>query len=338
MATRIGINGYGRIGRSVVRAFQAAGHPSDVEIVAINDLTDARTLAHLTAHDSVHGRYPGKVSVEGDRLVIDGRNIAITAERDPSKIPWKDHGVQIVLECTGLFTDAEKARGHLHDGVKKVLISAPGKGQDVTLALGINHELYEPAKHHVISNASCTTNCLAPVAKVLDESFGIVTGMMTTVHSYTNDQSILDLPHKDLRRARAAALSMIPTSTGAAKALSEVLPKLKGKLDGFAVRVPTPNVSMVDLTVRVEKTTTREAVNDAFRKAAKDASYLGVLAVTDELLVSIDFGGDAHSATVDAASTMVLGDLVKIVAWYDNETGYATRLFELARLVAQKGV
>ncbi|MEO6954146.1 MAG: type I glyceraldehyde-3-phosphate dehydrogenase [Polyangia bacterium] len=338
MAIRIGINGYGRIGRSVLRAFQAAGYPSDVEIVAINDLTDAKTLAHLTAYDSVHGRYPGKVSVDNGKLVVDGRSIAITAERDPAKIPWKDQGVQLVLECTGLFTDADKARLHVHDGVTKVLISAPAKGQDVTLALGINHELYDPAKHHIISNASCTTNCLAPVAKVLHESFGIVNGMMTTVHSYTNDQNILDLPHKDLRRARAAAVSMIPTSTGAAKALAEVLPELKGKLDGFAVRVPTPNVSMVDLTVRVEKPTTREAVIEVFHKAAKDPSYLGVLAVTDETLVSVDFDGDAHSATVDAPATMVLGDLVKIVAWYDNETGYATRLFELARLVAKKGV
>ena len=338
MAIRIGINGYGRIGRSVLRAFQTAGYPGDVEIVAINDLTDAKTLAHLTAHDSVHGRFPGKVSVDDGKLVVDGRSIAISAERDPAKIPWKDHGVQIVLECTGLFTDADKARGHLHDSVKKVIISAPAKGQDVTLALGINQELYDATKHHIISNASCTTNCLAPVAKVLHENFGIVNGMMTTVHSYTNDQNILDLPHKDLRRARAAALSMIPTSTGAAKALSEVLPQLKGKLDGFAVRVPTPNVSMVDLTVRVEKTTTREAVIDAFHKAAKDPSYLGVLAVTDELLVSKDFDGDAHSATVDAPATMVLGDLVKVVAWYDNETGYATRLLELARLVAKKGV
>jgi glyceraldehyde 3-phosphate dehydrogenase len=337
MGTRIGINGYGRIGRSVVRAFQAAGYPSDFELVAINDLTDSKTLAHLTAHDSVHGHYPGKISAEGNKLVVDGRSITVLAEKDPAKLPWKDLGVQLVLECTGRFTD-DKVKAHLEAGAKKVLISAPAKGQDVTLALGINHASYDAAKHHIISNASCTTNCLAPVARALDEAFGIVSGMMTTVHSYTNDQMILDLPHKDLRRARAAALSMIPTTTGAAKALSEVLPRLKGKLDGFAVRVPTPNVSMIDLTVRVEKPATKEQVNEVFKKAASDPSYLGVLAVTDEQLVSIDFDGDAHSATVDLPSTMILGDMVKVVAWYDNETGYATRLFELARLVGQKGI
>ncbi len=338
MVTRIGINGYGRIGRSVLRAFHAAGYPSDVEIVAVNDLTDPKTLAYLTAHDSLHGHYPGAVTTDGNKLVVDGRPIVVTAEKAPAQIPWKAAGVQVVLECTGRFTEADQAKAHLAGGAKKVLISAPAKGQDVTLALGINHALYDPAKHHVISNASCTTNCLAPVARALDEAFGIVSGMMTTVHSYTNDQSILDLPHKDLRRARAAAVSMIPTTTGAAKALSEVLPRLKGKLDGFAVRVPTPNVSMVDLTVRVEKAATKDQVNEVFRKAAVDPSYLGVLAVTDEPLVSVDFEGDAHSATVDLPSTMVLGDLVKAVAWYDNETGYATRLFELARLVGQKGL
>ena len=338
MVTRIGINGYGRIGRSVLRAFHAAGYPSDVEIVAVNDLTDPKTLAYLTAHDSLHGHYPGAVTTDGNKLVVDGRPIVVTAEKAPAQIPWKAAGVQVVLECTGRFTEADQAKAHFAGGAKKVLISAPAKGQDVTLALGINHALYDPAKHHVISNASCTTNCLAPVARALDEAFGIVSGMMTTVHSYTNDQSILDLPHKDLRRARAAAVSMIPTTTGAAKALSEVLPRLKGKLDGFAVRVPTPNVSMVDLTVRVEKAATKDQVNEVFRKAAADPSYLGVLAVTDEPLVSVDFEGDAHSATVDLPSTMVLGDLVKVVAWYDNETGYATRLFELARLVGQKGL
>ena len=339
MATRIGINGFGRIGRSVVRAWQRAGYPKDVEIVAINDLTDAKTIAYLLQHDSVHGRFPGQVSApEAGKIVVDGHSIAVTAERDPAKIPWKDHGIAIVLESTGLFTDADKAKLHLRDGVKKVIISAPAKGQDVTLAMGINTETYDAQKHHVISNASCTTNCLAPVAKVLHESFGIISGMMTTVHSYTNDQQILDLPHKDLRRARAAALSMIPTSTGAAKALAEVLPQLKGKLDGMAVRVPTPNVSMVDLTVRVEKPVTRESVNEAFKKAAQNPSYMGVLAVVEETLVSIDFDGDPRSATVDAPATMVLGDLVKILAWYDNETGYATRLYELAGYVAGKGL
>jgi len=338
MAIRIGINGYGRIGRSVIRAFQAAGYPADLEFVAVNDLTDAKTLAYLTAHDSVHGHFPGKVSAEGNVLVIDGKRITVLAEKDPAKIPWKDFGVQVVLECTGRFTEGEQARAHLSDSVKKVLISAPAKGHDITLALGINQASYEPGEHHIISNASCTTNCLAPVARVLDESFGIVNGMMTTVHSYTNDQQILDLPHKDLRRARAAGLSMIPTTTGAAKALAEVLPRLKGKLDGFAVRVPAPNVSMVDLTVRVEKPATRDQVNDIFRKAATAPSFLGVLAVAEEPLVSKDFDGDAHSSTVDLPATMVLGDLVKIVAWYDNETGYATRLYELARLVGQKGL
>jgi glyceraldehyde 3-phosphate dehydrogenase len=280
----------------------------------------------------------GQVSAADGKITVDGHGITVMAERDPAKIPWKDHGVDIVLESTGLFTDGEKAKLHLRDSVKKVIISAPAKGHDVTLAIGINTEVYDARKHHVISNASCTTNCLAPVAKVLHESFGIASGMMTTVHSYTNDQQILDLPHKDLRRARAAALSMIPTSTGAAKALSEVLPALKGKLDGMAVRVPTPNVSMVDLTVRVEKPVTKESVNEAFKKAAQNPSYMGVLAVSDEPLVSIDFDGDAHSATVDAPATMVLGDLVKVLAWYDNETGYATRLFELAGYIAKKGL
>lgn len=338
MATRIGINGFGRIGRSVVRAWQKSGYAKDCEIVAINDLTDAKTIAYLLQHDSVHGRYPGNVSADNGKIVVDGNAISVLAERDPAKIPWKDYGVEIVLESTGLFTDADKAKAHLRDSVKKVIISAPAKGQDITLAIGINTESYDPKKHHVISNASCTTNCLAPVAKVLHESFGIHSGLMTTVHSFTNDQQILDLPHKDLRRARAASLSMIPTSTGAAKALSEVLPQLKGKLDGMAVRVPTPNVSMVDLTVRVEKPVTKESVNDAFKKAAQNPSYMGVLAVTDEPLVSIDFDGDAHSATVDSVATMVLGDLVKVLAWYDNETGYATRLYELSRYVAQKGL
>jgi glyceraldehyde 3-phosphate dehydrogenase len=336
MATRIGINGFGRIGRSFVRAWQADGYSNAVELVAVNDLTDAKHLAHLLQHDSIHGRYPGKVEARDNQLVVDGRVAAITAEKDPAKIPWRDHKVDVVLECTGKFTDGEKARIHLSSGVKKVLVSAPSKGPDATLAIGINLETYDAGKHHVISNASCTTNCLAPVAKVLHEKFGIVNGMMTTVHSYTNDQQILDLPHKDLRRARAAGMSQIPTTTGAAKALSEVLPALKGKLDGFAVRVPTSNVSMVDLTVRVEKPATRDQVNEAFRAAAADPSYRGVLAVSDEPLVSIDYNGDAHSSTVDALSTMVLGDMVKVVAWYDNETGYATRLYELARFVGEK--
>ena len=338
MATRIGINGFGRIGRSFVRAWEEAGYPGEIEIVAVNDLTDAKTLAHLLRHDSVHGHYPGKVETSDGKIVVDGKSITVLAEKDPAKIPWNDHKVDIVVESTGRFTDGDKAKLHMNGSVKKVLISAPAKGQDVTLAVGINLEVYDAAKHHIISNASCTTNCLAPVAKVMHETFGIVNGLMTTVHSYTNDQAILDVPHKDLRRARAAAMSQIPTSTGAAKALSEVLPALKGKLDGFAVRVPTPNVSMVDLTVRCEKPVTKEAINDAFKKAAQNPSFMGVLAVTDEPLVSIDFNGDAHSATVDLLSTLVVGELAKVVAWYDNETGYATRLYELARYVAQKGL
>jgi glyceraldehyde 3-phosphate dehydrogenase (phosphorylating) len=335
---RIGINGFGRIGRSVVRAWQASGYAKDFEVVAVNDLTDAKTLAYLLKHDSVHGHFPGKVEAHDGKLVVDGHSIAVVAEKDPAKIPWSEHRCEIVLESTGRFTEADKAKAHLSGTVKKVLISAPAKGQDATLAMGINVETYDAKKHHILSNASCTTNCLAPVAKVLHETFGIVTGMMTTVHSYTNDQSILDVPHKDLRRARAAAVSQIPTTTGAAKALSEVLPALKGKLDGFAVRVPTMNVSMVDFTVRVEKAATREQVNEAFKKASSNASYMGVLATTEEPLVSMDFNGDAHSATVDLQSTMVVGDLVKVVAWYDNETGYATRLFELSKYVASKGL
>jgi glyceraldehyde 3-phosphate dehydrogenase len=338
MATRIGINGFGRIGRSFVRAWQAAGYPGDLEIVAVNDLTDSKTLGHLLKHDSVHGHYPGKVESSDGKIVVDGKTITITAEKDPSKIPWAEHKVDIVIESTGRFTEADKAKAHLTGSVKKVLISAPAKGQDVTLAVGINLETYDAKKHHIISNASCTTNCLAPVAKVLQETFGIVHGLMTTVHSYTNDQVNLDVPHKDLRRARAAGLSQIPTSTGAAKALSEVLPALKGKLDGFAVRVPTPNVSMVDLTVRCEKPVSKDAINDAFKKASQNPSYMGVLAVTDEPLVSIDFNGDAHSATIDLPSTMVVGELAKVVAWYDNETGYATRLYELTKYVAHKGL
>ncbi len=338
MAIRVGINGFGRIGRSFVRAWQKAGYEKEIEIVAVNDLTDSATLAHLTAHDSVHGRYPGEVKNVDGNLSVDGRLIRVLAEKDPAKISWAAHKVDVVIESTGRFTEGEKAKAHFSGGVKKVLISAPAKGQDVTLAVGINLEIYDAKKHHVISNASCTTNCLAPVAKVLHESFGILNGLMTTVHSYTNDQQILDLPHKDLRRARAAAMSQIPTTTGAAKALSEVLPALKGKLDGFAVRVPTSNVSMVDFTARLEKPATRDAINDAFRKAAKHPAYMNVLAICEEPLVSIDFNGDAHSSTVDALSTLVIGDLAKVVAWYDNESGYATRLYELARFVGQKGL
>ncbi|MEZ4369078.1 MAG: type I glyceraldehyde-3-phosphate dehydrogenase [Kofleriaceae bacterium] len=328
---RVGINGFGRIGRGFVRCL--AQTPEAFDLVLINDLTDVGTLAHLLQHDSVHGKYPGKVSHEGNNLVIGDDTVAISAERDPGAIAWAKHGVDIVIESTGRFVDKASAGKHLA-AAKKVLISAPAKDPDVTLCCGINLEAYKPAEHHVISNASCTTNCLAPVAKVLHETFGIERGIMTTIHSYTNDQQLLDLPHKDLRRARAAALSMIPTSTGAAKALKEVLPAMAGKLDGMAIRVPTPNVSLVDLTVRLEKGASKDAVNDAFRAAAA-GPLAGILAVSDEPLVSCDFNGDHHSSTVDAALTTVTGDLVKVLAWYDNESGYSQRLLDLARFVGK---
>jgi glyceraldehyde 3-phosphate dehydrogenase len=329
---RVGINGFGRIGRGFVRCLADAKDAFD--LVLINDLTDVATLGHLLKHDSVHGAYPGTVTVDGSSLVINGDKTLITAVKDPAEIPWKQHGVDIVIESTGRFVDREGAGKHLSQ-VKKVLISAPAKGHDITLCCGINLEQYDAAKHHLISNASCTTNCLAPVAKVLNDQFGIVSGLMTTIHSYTNDQQILDLPHKDLRRARAAALSMIPTSTGAAKALKEVLPALAGKLDGMAIRVPTPNVSLVDLTAKLEKTATAQAVNDAFRAAAA-GPMKGVLFVSDEPLVSCDYNGNRASSTVDSALTVVNGDLVKVMSWYDNEMGYSQRLFDLAQFVAQK--
>ncbi len=330
---RIGINGFGRIGRGFVRCLADARDAFD--LVLINDLTDVATLGHLLKHDSVHGKYPGTVTVDGNSLIINGDKVQVSAEKDPAQIPWKALGVDIVIECTGRFVDKAGAGKHITGGAKKVLISAPAKDPDVTLCVGINLEAYQPAAHHVISNASCTTNCLAPVAKVLNEKFGIITGIMTTIHSYTNDQQILDLPHKDLRRARAAALSMIPTTTGAAKALKEVLPVMAGKLDGMAIRVPTPNVSLVDLTVRLEKPATAKEVNEAFRAAAA-GPLKGVLAVADEPLVSIDYNGDRHSSTVDAALTTAIGDQVKVLAWYDNEMGYSQRLFDLAQFVAGK--
>ncbi len=330
---RIGINGFGRIGRGFVRCLADARDAFD--LVLINDLTDVATLGHLLKHDSVHGKYPGTVTVDGNSLIINGDKVQVSAEKDPAQIPWKALGVDIVIECTGRFVDKAGAGKHITGGAKKVLISAPAKDPDVTLCVGINLEAYQPAAHHVISNASCTTNCLAPVAKVLNEKFGIITGIMTTIHSYTNDQQILDLPHKDLRRARAAALSLIPTTTGAAKALKEVLPVMAGKLDGMAIRVPTPNVSLVDLTVRLEKPATAKEVNEAFRAAAA-GPLKGVLAVADEPLVSIDYNGDRHSSTVDAALTTAIGDQVKVLAWYDNEMGYSQRLFDLAQFVAGK--
>jgi len=330
---RIGINGFGRIGRGFVRCLAAT--PDAFDVVLINDLTDVGTLAHLLKHDSVHGKFPGSIAVKDGAIIVNGDTVKISAEKDPAAIKWKDAGVDIVIESTGKFNDKAGAAKHRAGGAKKVLFSAPAKDPDVTLCMGINLEMYKPAEHHAISNASCTTNCLAPVAKVLHETFGIVSGIMTTIHSYTNDQNVLDLPHKDLRRARAAALSMIPTTTGAAKALKEVLPAMAGKLDGMAIRVPTPNVSLVDLTARLERKASVNEVNDAFRAAAAGA-LKGILAVSDEPLVSCDFNGDLHSSTVDAPLTTACGDLVKVMAWYDNEMGYSQRLLDLARFVAGK--
>ncbi len=330
---RIGINGFGRIGRGFIRAWHEDREAFD--IVMINDLTDAGQLAHLLKYDSVHGRFSGTVEAGADSLVIDGKKVTITRETDPAKLPWKQNQLDVVIESTGRFTDRASAEKHLQAGAKKVVISAPAKNPDITLACGINLEKYDSAKHNIVSNASCTTNCLAPVAKVLNEQFGIVRGLMTTVHSYTNDQRILDLPHEDLRRARAAALNMIVTTTGAAKALKEVLPQLEGKLDGMAIRVPTANVSCIDLTVRVEKPATKESVNEAFRKAAA-GPLEGILAAVDEQLVSSDFNGDRHSASVDLPATMTLGDTIKVLAWYDNERGYAQRLFDLTKFIASK--
>ena len=326
MAIKIGINGFGRIGR---QAFRIMAERGGFDVVAVNDLTDAKTLAYLLKYDSVHGRFDADVQVDGDDIVVDGDRLKVMAEKDPANLPWKGLGAEVVIESTGKFRDREGASKHLAGGAKRVLISAPGKDPDVTVVLGVNDDAYDPQKHFIISNASCTTNCLAPVAKVLLDNFGIQSGVMTTIHAYTNDQRILDFPHKDLRRARAAAVSMIPTTTGAAKAIGDVIPELKGKLDGFAVRVPTPNVSLVDLTVVVEKDAGEAAVNDAMRAAAA-GRMKGILEVSDEPLVSIDYNHTSASATVDAALTKVIDKrLVKVVAWYDNEWGYSARLVDL---------
>ncbi|MCH7683173.1 MAG: type I glyceraldehyde-3-phosphate dehydrogenase [Gemmatimonadetes bacterium] len=334
MSIRIGINGFGRIGRNVFRALQKSA--KDIEVVAVNDLTDPATLAHLLKYDSVHGRYNGSVTVDGTTMTVDGKSMKVLAERDPSKLPWKDLNVDIVLESTGFFTQRDKAAQHLVAGAQKVIISAPAKQEDITIVMGINHNDYDPAKHHVLSNASCTTNCLVPVVRVLIDNFGFQRGFMTTVHSYTNDQSLLDFPHKDLRRARAAALSMIPTSTGAARATALVIPEVKGKLDGMALRVPTANVSLVDLTCVVEKPTSREEVNAAFKKAA-DGPLQGILAVSEEPLVSADYIGDLHSSTVDSMITNVIeGTLVHVSAWYDNEMGYSARCIDLIEHVGRQ--
>jgi glyceraldehyde 3-phosphate dehydrogenase len=330
---RVGINGFGRIGRCALRAGLA---DPGLEFVAVNDLTDARTLAHLLKYDSVHGRLEERVEVVDKSIRIGTRELRVLAERDPAKLPWKELGVDIVIESTGLFTKRADAAKHLEAGARKVIISAPATEPDVTIALGVNEQVYQPAAHHVISNASCTTNCLAPVAKVLHQEYGIRRGWMTTIHAYTNDQQILDLPHSDLRRARAAAVSMIPTSTGAAKAVGLVLPELAGKLDGISIRVPTPDVSVVDLVAELERNASAEQINEAFAKAAEGAMK-GILAICKEPLVSIDFLDDPHSAIVDAPNTKVLGgNLVKVLAWYDNEWGYAKRVVDLARLVASK--
>jgi glyceraldehyde 3-phosphate dehydrogenase len=331
MPVKVGINGFGRIGRNIFRA--ALGDPS-IEVVAVNDITDSKTLAHLLKYDSILGNLTHKVTHTEDSIAVDGKSFKVFRVKDPAQIDWASVSASIVVESTGLFTKGEDARKHIRGPVKKVIISAPATDPDHTLVLGVNDKTYDPAKHHVISNASCTTNCLAPVAKVLQETFGIVIGTMTTIHSYTNDQKLLDLPHKDLRRARAAALSMIPTSTGAAKALHLVIPELKGKLDGYSIRVPTPNVSVVDLTVMVEKPATVATVNAAL-KAAADLPLKGILEYTEEELVSIDFRGNPHSSIVDAGYTRVVGDrCVKVLAWYDNEWGYSTRCKDLIKLLA----
>ena len=332
MTVKVGINGFGRIGRDVVRAARDRG--ADLDIVAVNDITTAATLAHLLKYDSVFGRYPGEVCSENDTIIVDGKRIKVYAEREPKNLPWSDLGVDIVIESTGKFTDAEKARAHMDAGARKVVITAPAKNEDITICMGVNDEAYNPSEHHIVSNASCTTNCLAPVAKVLSDTFGIEAGFMTTVHAYTGDQVILDAPHKDLRRARAAALSIIPTTTGAAKAVSLVLPELKGKFHGLALRVPVPDVSLVDLTLTLSTAATVEGINAAMREAAE--SWLaGILAVSDEPLVSTDFLKDSHSSIFDALSTMMIGDhTAKVLAWYDNEWGYSCRVIDLVQHIA----
>ncbi|CUU38261.1 glyceraldehyde 3-phosphate dehydrogenase [Armatimonadetes bacterium GXS] len=336
MPIRIGINGFGRIGRMTLRAIRKH-YPNDFDVVAINDLTDAYSNAHLFKYDTTYGTYPGEVKAEENAIIIDGDRIRVFAEKDPAAIPWGDVGADIVIESTGVFTDAQKASAHLKGGAKKVIITAPATNEDITIVMGVNHEAYDPSKHHVISNASCTTNCLAPVAKVLHETFGIEHGIMTTVHAYTNDQRIQDQIHKDLRRARAAAANIIPTSTGAAKAIHLVLPELKGRMHGIALRVPTLTVSIVDLTVTLSREATESAINEAYRAAAEGA-LKGILGVCDEPLVSSDFRGDERSAIVDLPSTMVMGGrLAKVMAWYDNEWGYSCRVADLAKYIASKG-
>ena len=335
MAVKVGINGFGRIGRNVLRAAKKLGS-TDLDFVAVNDLTDTKTLAHLLKYDSVHGRFDGTVEAREGALIVNGDTMKVLSEKDPSKLPWKELGVDVVLEATGHFTDRDNAAMHLTAGARKVVISAPAKKEDVTIVYGVNHDKYDPARHHIISNASCTTNCLVPVVKVILERFGFVHGFMTTIHSYTNDQQILDLPHKDLRRARAAGVSIIPTSTGAAKATALVIPEVKGKIDGVALRVPTPDVSVVALTVEVKKATTVDEVNAAFREYA-DGAMKGVLAVSDEPLVSVDYIGNVASSTIDLLSTNVVdGTLVSVTSWYDNEMGYSARCIDLMSYIGAR--
>jgi glyceraldehyde 3-phosphate dehydrogenase (phosphorylating) len=336
MAIKVGINGFGRIGRNVLRT---SLNDPNLEFVAVNDLTDPKTLAHLLKYDSILGNLPHKISASADSIHIDNKTIKVFKERDPGALPWDSVGAQVVIESTGHFTDANDAKKHLRGSVKKVIISAPAKNEDITLVLGVNQEKYDGAKHHIISNASCTTNCLAPIAKVINDTFKIVSGTMTTIHSYTNDQVILDFPHKDLRRARAAAINMIPTSTGAAKALKLVIPDLAGKLDGFAMRVPTPNVSVVDLVAWVEKKTTKEEVNSALKKASEAGPLKGYLGYEENELVSSDFKGDSRSSIVDAPMTLVVaGNCVKVISWYDNEWGYSCRVRDLIHYIGDKGL
>jgi glyceraldehyde 3-phosphate dehydrogenase len=334
MGIKVGINGFGRIGRNVYRAIRERG--AEIDVVAVNDITGPATLAHLLKYDSILGRFSGNVSADGDTISADGRKFQVLSERDPQRLPWADLGVEMVIEATGLFTDAEKARAHIEAGAKKVVITAPATNEDVTICMGVNHQVYDPATHHIISNASCTTNCLAPVAKVLQDSFGIESGLMTTVHAYTTDQRLLDAPHNDLRRARAAGMSIIPTTTGAAKAVALVLPGLKGRFHGMSLRVPTSDVSLVDLTVNLSKTATAEEINAEMREAA-DGALQGILAVSDEPLVSIDYLHDSHSSIFDSLSTMVIADrTAKVLSWYDNEWGYSCRVVDLACHVAQR--
>ena len=335
MTTRIGINGFGRIGRQSMKALLER-YPREIEVVAVNDLTDTRTNAHLLKYDSTYGRFPGEVEATSDALIVNGQSIKVLSQRDPALIPWGELGIDLVIESTGLFTDADKAAAHIKGGAKKVIISAPAKGEDLTIVLGVNDNMYDPVKHNIISNASCTTNCLAPAAKVINDSFGIEKGLMNTIHSYTNDQRILDQVHKDLRRARTAGANIIPTSTGAARALALVIPELKGRFDGMSLRVPTVTVSVVDFVATLRKETNKDEINQAFKTAAAGA-LKGILDFTDEPLVSTDFRGDSHSAIIDGLSTMVIGNMIKVIAWYDNEWGYSCRVADLTHFIAQKG-